>query len=116
MTKLASRVTCGALCLIAGSYLAFAQAPAAGQGPARERHASDLLRHQRRLPGGANLHGLAGADAHCADLAGATGDRTHTWHAYLSTQARGGQPQSTRATASAGPVVQRQWHDDAGCR
>ena len=42
---------------------------------------------------GANLGGLQGADAHCAMLAkqaGATGNRT--WRAYLSTQARPGQP------------------------
>jgi hypothetical protein len=45
------------------------------------------------LPGGANLHGLAGADAHCTDLArNATGERTLTWRAYLSTQERPGQP------------------------
>ncbi len=45
------------------------------------------------LPGGANLHGLAGADAHCTDLArNATGEKTLTWRAYLSTQERPGQP------------------------
>ncbi len=33
---------------------------------------------------GANLGGLAGADAHCATLAQAAGSRGKTWHAYLS--------------------------------
>lgn len=33
---------------------------------------------------GANLGGLAGADAHCATLASAAGSRGKTWHAYLS--------------------------------
>ena len=34
---------------------------------------------------GANLGGLAGADAHCAALAEAAGTTGKTWHAYLST-------------------------------
>ncbi len=41
---------------------------------------------------GGNLGGLAGADAHCQKLAGAVGAGDRTWHAYLSTQARPGQP------------------------
>jgi hypothetical protein len=35
---------------------------------------------------GANLKGLAGADAHCQALATAAGRGAATWHAYLSTQ------------------------------
>jgi len=35
---------------------------------------------------GANLGGLAGADAHCQTLAAAVGRGDSTWHAYLSTQ------------------------------
>ncbi len=41
---------------------------------------------------GADLGGLAGADAHCQKLAeasGASGASGKTWHAYLSTQASG---------------------------
>lgn len=34
---------------------------------------------------GANLGGLAGADAHCQTLATAAGAGNRTWHAYLST-------------------------------
>lgn len=41
---------------------------------------------------GANLGGLAGADAHCQKLAAAVGNGNKTWRAYLSTQAEGGQP------------------------
>ena len=41
---------------------------------------------------GGNLGGLAGADAHCQTLAAAAGAGNRTWHAYLSTQARPGQP------------------------
>jgi hypothetical protein len=35
---------------------------------------------------GANLGGIAGADAHCQVLAAAAGRGNATWHAYLSTQ------------------------------
>ena len=38
---------------------------------------------------GADLGGLAGADAHCASLAQAAGSTGKTWHAYLSTQGAG---------------------------
>jgi hypothetical protein len=41
---------------------------------------------------GANLGGLAGADQHCQTLAAAAGAGNFTWHAYLSTQAKDGQP------------------------
>lgn len=38
---------------------------------------------------GADLGGIAGADAHCAKLAQAAGTTGKTWHAYLSTQGAG---------------------------
>lgn len=41
---------------------------------------------------GANLGGLAGADAHCAALAKAVGAGNREWRAYLSTTASGTQP------------------------
>src|SRR5512139_1332741 len=40
---------------------------------------------------GADLGGLAGADAHCAALAKAAGARATTWRAYLSTTAPNGE-------------------------
>ena len=40
---------------------------------------------------GANLGGMAGADAHCQALATAVGAGTRTWHAYLSANASGAQ-------------------------
>src|SRR5262249_6060062 len=39
---------------------------------------------------GADLGGLAGADAQCQSLAQAVGAGNKTWRAYLSTNARGG--------------------------
>jgi hypothetical protein len=41
---------------------------------------------------GADLGGLAGADAHCQELAEAAGAGSRTWRAYLSTQASGSEP------------------------
>ena len=41
---------------------------------------------------GGNLGGLAGADKYCQTLATALGAGSRTWRAYLSTQARPGQP------------------------
>jgi len=41
---------------------------------------------------GGNLGGLAGADAQCQSLAETVGTGSRTWRAYLSTQARPGQP------------------------
>ncbi len=40
---------------------------------------------------GANLGGLAGADAHCQSLADAVGAGGRTWRAYLSTTGAGGE-------------------------
>jgi hypothetical protein len=40
---------------------------------------------------GADLGGLSGADRICQQLAQAAGAGSHTWHAYLSTQAADGQ-------------------------
>jgi hypothetical protein len=40
---------------------------------------------------GADLGGLNGADRQCQQLAQTAGAGTHTWHAYLSTQAADGQ-------------------------
>lgn len=59
---------------------------------------------------GANLGGLAGADAHCAALAGAVGAGGKTWAAYLSTQAAGGQPAiNARDRIGSGP-----WYNAKG--
>ncbi len=41
---------------------------------------------------GANLGGLAGADAHCQNLAEAAGSSGKTWRAYLSAHASGSSP------------------------
>jgi hypothetical protein len=59
---------------------------------------------------GADLGGLAGADAHCAALAKAAGSKLDTWRAYLSTQAVGGaQAVNARDRIGKGP-----WHNAKG--
>jgi hypothetical protein len=55
---------------------------------------------------GADLGGVAGADAHCQQLATAVGAGRKTWHGYLSTQAADGQPAvNARDRIGSGPWV-----------
>jgi len=56
---------------------------------------------------GANLGGLAGADAHCQSLAEAAGAGNRTWRAYLSTQGAGAV--NARDRIGSGP-----WHNAKG--
>jgi len=65
--------------------LVLAQPPAAGQPPAP----MSFFVTSVGKGDGANLGGLAGADAHCQALAAAAGRGSATWHAYLSTQGSG---------------------------
>ena len=59
---------------------------------------------------GANLGGLAGADAHCQKLASAVGAGNRTWKAYLSTQAADAKPAvNARDRIGNGP-----WHNAKG--
>jgi hypothetical protein len=59
---------------------------------------------------GANLGGLAGADAHCQKLAAAAGAGTRSWRAYLSTGGSGDQkPTNAKDRIGAGP-----WHNAKG--
>jgi len=51
---------------------------------------------------GANLGGLAGADAHCQKLAAAAGAGDRTWRAYLS-GTENGKPVSAKARIGTGP-------------
>ena len=51
---------------------------------------------------GANLGGLAGADAHCTKLASAVGAGSRTWRAYLS-GTENGKPVSAKDRIGSGP-------------
>ena len=52
---------------------------------------------------GADLGGLAGADAHCQALATAVGAGKRTWHAYLATTSNGQPAVSARDRIGSGP-------------
>lgn len=88
------------LCLAAifGANLAFAADPPAAPAPAAEAKPKEppkplsFFVTSESIGKGADLGGLAGADAHCQKLATAAGAGSKTWHAYLSTQAVDGQP------------------------
>jgi hypothetical protein len=101
----------GIVCLTAGSCLALAQEQAPAGGGEMEKPPMSFFVTSVGLPGGANMHGLAGADAHCQDLAvNATGRRRPLWHAYLSTQERPGEPAlNARDRIGEGP-----WYNAAG--
>ncbi|HTM49753.1 MAG TPA: hypothetical protein VL285_13755 [Bryobacteraceae bacterium] len=59
---------------------------------------------------GANLGGLAGADAHCQKLAAAAGSPIRSWKAYLSASASDGKPAvNARDRIGKGP-----WHNQRG--
>jgi hypothetical protein len=68
------------------SAVALAQAPAAPAAPAAPPPPMSFFVSSVGKGDGANLGGLAGADAHCQALATAAGRGGVTWHAYLSTQ------------------------------
>src|ERR1700704_3963288 len=106
MTKTTSVVVLCTLSVLAGSgsFLAYAQ-----QNPAPRQPMSFFVTSVG-LGKGANLGGLAGADAHCQQLATAAGAGGKTWHAYLSTQARPGQPAvNARDRIGSGP-----WYNSKG--
>jgi hypothetical protein len=58
---------------------------------------------------GANLGGLAGADAHCQKLAAAAGAGNRTWRAYLSTGGGDQKPTNAKDRIGTGP-----WHNAKG--
>jgi hypothetical protein len=83
--------------ILIGSLVASSAAVAQERGrmPTSDRIPSSLMTFfvtSEPIGDGGNLGGLAGADAHCRALATAVGAGGKTWRAYLSTQARPGQP------------------------
>jgi hypothetical protein len=107
MTKNLAKAIMFMLVLLAVSLLAIAQDGEQGGG---QRHAMTFFVTSVGVGDGANLGGLAGADAHCLKLATAVGAGNHTWHAYLSTQAKNGQPAiNARDRIGTGP-----WYNSRG--
>jgi hypothetical protein len=106
-------VLAAATAIVAGSVLATAQNPPAApaQGGARgPANPMSFFVTSTPIGDGANLGGLAGADAHCAKLAAGSGVTVapgRTWRAYLSTQGPGAV--NARDRIGAGP-----WHNARG--
>ena len=99
MTK-ALLVSACAACLLAGSYVALAA----------QRQPMSFFVTSAGMGNGGNLGGLAGADRHCQQLAAAVGAGNKTWHAYLSAQAKDGQPAvNARDRIGTGP-----WYNSKG--
>src|SRR5262250_3759943 len=94
MTKIQSSALMLSGTVVLGCSLLFAQVQRPGEYP-RGVKPSPMMNFfvtSEPIGDGGNLGGLAGADAHCQALATAVGAGGKTWHAYLSTQARPGQP------------------------
>src|SRR6201981_1820943 len=77
-----------ASCLLLGQV----QMPGENTGGEKPSPMMNFFVTSEPIGDGGNLGGLTGADAHCQTLARAVGAGNRTWHAYLSTQARPGQP------------------------
>jgi len=110
MTRTQHRVaTLMGTCALAAPLLVWAQAQAPASAPA-EKPPVTFFATSEGSGKGADLGGLAGADAHCQKLATAAGFGAKTWHAYLSTQAANGQPAvNARERIGNGP-----WHNVRG--
>jgi hypothetical protein len=86
--------------------------PVFGQAPPQKQPAPPMTFFVSSIGmgNGANLGGLAGADAHCQKLAEAAGATGRTWRAYLSTTAADGKPAvNARDRIGKGP-----WHNSRG--
>ena len=92
---------------VPGAYL-LAQQPAGGPPPTKQQQPMSFFVTSVGKGDGANLGGLAGADAHCQALAKASGQGGDAvWRAYLSTQGAGAV--SARDRIGNGP-----WHNFRG--
>jgi hypothetical protein len=92
------------MAILPGSYMAL------GQQNGSTQHAMTFFVTSVSIGDGANLGGLAGADAHCQALAAAGGAGNHAWHAYLSTQAKDGTP----AVNARDRIGQGPWYNAKG--
>jgi len=83
---------------------------ALGQAPAAPPQPMSFFITSAGSGKGADLGGLAGADATCQKLAAAAGSTKTTWHAYLSASAADGKPAvNARDRIGAGP-----WYNAKG--
>lgn len=105
------RILLGVVALTAAAVsAASAQAGGAPAGQQAQRQPMGFFVTSVGKGDGANLGGLAGADAHCQSLASAAGFGNRVWRAYLSAAAGGGQPPvNARDRIGTGP-----WYNAAG--
>jgi hypothetical protein len=96
-------VAAAACSILLGSYLAVAQ-----QAPPPPM---SFFVTSVGVGNGANLGGLAGADAHCQRLAAAAGGGNRTWHAYMSANPSGQPAINARDRIGEGP-----WYNAKGAR
>jgi hypothetical protein len=82
------------------------------RGPAGPQQPMSFFVTSVSLGNGANLGGLAGADAHCQKLASAVGAGDRTWRAYLSANASGNLP----ATNARDRIGKGPWYNARGGR
>jgi hypothetical protein len=93
--------------LAAAAVLAFQSGAVLAQGKAQNTSMSFFITSVGSGDG-ANLGGLAGADAHCQKLAAAAGAGNRTWRAYLS-GVENGKPVHARNRIGTGP-----WYNAKG--
>ncbi|RZL10568.1 MAG: lectin [Rubrivivax sp.] len=96
--------------LAAAPIVVMAQTAAAPAAPEAPKPPFSFFITSTGLGKGADLGGVAGADAHCQKLAEAAGSTFKTWRAYLSTQAAAGQP----ALNARDRIGQGPWHNTRG--
>jgi hypothetical protein len=80
----------------------FVAAAAGAQNGSAQANQMSFFITSTGVGSGANLGGLAGADAHCQKLAAAAGAGGRTWRAYLS-GTEGGKPVNARDRIGSGP-------------
>ncbi len=86
------------------------ETPKEAEAPETEKKGLSFFITSRGPGDGADLGGLAGADAHCQALAAAVGAGDRTWRAYLSASPSGDQAAvNARDRIGAGP-----WHNVKG--
>jgi hypothetical protein len=88
--------------LTAAAALAIQSGAVLAQGSAQNKTSLSFFITSVGSGDGANLGGLAGADAHCQKLAAAVGAGNRTWRAYLS-GVENGKPVNARDRIGAGP-------------
>src|SRR6478752_5982412 len=104
-------LSCVARGVLATGIMA-ASATAQNPAPAQPQQPMTFFITSAGKGDGANYGGLAGADAWCAQLAGASGAAAapgRTWRAYLSAVGTDGKPINARDRIGAGP-----WHNAKG--